>query len=293
MLRTNGCSEAIFGGLLRGDKPLRYIFVDEAGTSAREPVTVVVGIIANADEHVMSAEAMAYEAMGAVPPEFRDEPFHAMQVYGDKKYQDANWSLTDRLELLHAMMRIPRQIGMAVCLAVHWRGAVDFSQNLGRLGLTPAQSDHFAAFQLCLAVADRNIRKHAKPREVATVVAEDVPEMRKHLRAIPQLLRKNPYILPQEMLRRTVGDEEAGYIKQGGDIRITRIRSSVHFVDKEDDPLVQVADACAYGFRRYFAGENFGVEFVRSIVGHESVLRNFASPGGAECYWPSDDSPHF
>src|ERR1700730_8168636 len=72
MMRTNGRSQAIFGGLLWGDRPLRYIFVDEAGTSARERISVVVGIIANADEHVMSAEALALEVLRGVPVKFRD-----------------------------------------------------------------------------------------------------------------------------------------------------------------------------------------------------------------------------
>ena len=71
-----------------------------------------------------------------------------------------------------------------------------------------------------------------------------------------------------------------------GDMRVTRIRNSVHFVEKGEDPLVQVADACAYGFRRYFAKEKFGLEFVQAILGDEKMLRNFAPPGGAECYWP-------
>ncbi|GEM_PF-4149362 len=74
--------------------------------------------------------------------------------------------------------------------------------------------------------------------------------------------------MPQKHMRETISDNEAGFITQSGDIRITRIRNSVHFVDKAEDPLVQVADACAYGFRRFFAKEKFGVEFVRSILRH-------------------------
>lgn len=107
---------------------MRYIFMDEAGTSAKEPVTVVVGIIASADDHVLSAEALAHEMLGAVPVGLRPGfKFHATQIYGDKNYQDAGWSLTDRLELLFNMMSVPKRIGMAISLAAQWRGAVDFS----------------------------------------------------------------------------------------------------------------------------------------------------------------------
>lgn len=266
---------------------VRYIFMDEAGTSAAEPVSVVVGIVADADNHVMSAEGLAIEALGAVPEKVKEGfVFHATQVFGDKKYQENGWSLTDRLELLYAMMAIPRKIGMGICLGTHWRGSVDFSDSYLKAGMSPAQADHFAAFHLCIGVADRNIRKHCGPREVATVVAEDVPDMRKYLKIVPRVLRDNPINLPQEFMRETVSDQEAGYILQKGEIRVSRIRNSVHFVDKAEDPLVQVADACAYGFRRFFAKEKFGVEFARAILGNESLLRNFASPGGCECYWP-------
>src|SRR5205809_1008760 len=100
MMRTNGHSKAFFGGPLWGDHLVRFVFMDEAGTSAHEPVTVVVGLIADADKHVVSAEAAVLEALGAVPAQFKDGfVWHATQVFGDAKFQD-DWSLTDRLRLL-------------------------------------------------------------------------------------------------------------------------------------------------------------------------------------------------
>jgi hypothetical protein len=235
----------------------------------------------------MAAEDLVLEVLGGVPPKFRDGfKFSAKNVFGDEKYQ-ADWSMTDRIELLQSMMSIPRRIGMAVSLGVKWRGATDFSEAHKGLGLTPSESDHLMAFITCLAVADRNIRKHAGHREVATVVAEDHPTMKKHLRHIPREMRKHPIILGPDHLRKTETDLKAGYLTQKGDFRVERIRNSVHFVAKEEDPLVQVADACAYGFRRFFNSEKFGLEFVRSILETESHLKDFASPGGASCFWPN------
>lgn len=282
---TNGWSRAFGSGLLRGDRPMRYVFVDEAGTSAKEPVTVVVGIIADADAHVMSAEAFVRELIDAVPDQHKsDFVFHATQVFGDRRYQ-SDWSMTDRLHLLKGMMRIPRRIGMALTLAAVWRKPGFHGDLPKSLGMTDCQFEHLFAFGVCLAVSDRNIRRKARPREVATVVAEDVPEMRKFLRKVPQVFREHPIHLPPKMLRETEGDKEAGFSTQSGELRITRIRSSVHFVEKADDPLVQVADACAYGLRRYFAGEKFGDEYADAILGDRSLLQNFASPSGAECWW--------
>jgi tRNA(Glu) U13 pseudouridine synthase TruD len=39
-----------------------------------------------------------------------------------------------------------------------------------------------------------------------------------------------------------------------------------------------VADACAFGFRRYFSEQTFGVDFVKSIIGKELVLDDYAGP---------------
>lgn len=264
---------------------MRLIFMDEAGTSALEPVTVVVGIIVHADEHIMSAEAAVAEAIGSVPKQFSEDfVFHATQVYGDNNYKDGGWSLTDRLILLKTMMSIPQKLRMGLAISAVWRGAVDSSNNT--LGLTASQVDHLQAFSYCIGIADRNIRRHADAREVASIVSEDVPEMRKFLKQIPSMLRYNPFYFTQDMMRKTISDEEVGYFTQSGDLSVTRIRRSIHFVEKSDDPLVQVADACAYGLRRFFSNQKFGQDFAEAIVGNVQCLRNFGPPAGAECLWP-------
>lgn len=288
MMRYNGRSSAFFGGPLLGDKPVRFIFVDEAGTSAKEAVTVVVGLIAGADEHVMTAEALVDEVLDTVPLETKKNfVFHATEVFGSIKYRDG-WSLTERLEFLKQMMRIPFRTGMAICVSAHWRGGPHAEEILELM--SPAQADHFFAFLNMVGVADRNIQKHARPREVATLVAEDIPEMRKFLKLVPEILSTGRIRFRPESLRPTIKDEEAGYMQQSGLMRVSRIRKSIHFVEKPDDPLVQVADACAFGLRRFFAKQKFGEDFAQAIVGDLNHLRAFASPGGVECYWPVPES---
>lgn len=288
-VRTDGYSEAFLGGLLIGVELMRYVFMDEAGTSAVEPVSVVVGLIADADNHVMTGEALALEVLKLLPAVVRqDFVFHATNVFAGGKHRDL-WSFNDRLAFLKFMMSIPRRVGMAICLGVHWRGAVDWSKESTPTTLTDAQTDHYLAFINCVGVADRSIRRHAGPREVATIVAEDIPEMRKQLKWGLHWLREQGIHLSPDHLRTTVADEEAGYLVQSGSLQVSRIRKAIHFVEKPDDPMVQVADACAYGFRRYFAGEKFGDDFAQAIMGDLSYLRMFAPPGGAECFWPLEN----
>jgi hypothetical protein len=266
----------LFGDLLWGNKVMRFVYMDEAGTSEREPVTVVVALIVNADEQLMFAEAAVSEVLGAVPEHFRKGfVFHATDVWNDEKYRQS-WMMSDRLALLHAMMALPRRLKIPITLSIIRRNSppVDKMMNLG---LSLAQSQHVQAFISCVAHADRFIRHHADLREVGSVVAEDVPEMRKFLKLAPKVARQMPMTLPSIIL--TEAEKAQGYTTQQTDIRVTRIRNSVHFVGKGDDPILQLADACAFGFRRLFSEQEFGKDFGRSIVGYDISLKDYA--GGA------------
>ncbi|MDR6952700.1 hypothetical protein J2X65_002059 [Ancylobacter sp. 3268] len=267
---------------------MRFIFIDEAGTSAPEPVTVVAGVIADADKHIMSADERIREILQSVPSSIRNDfVFHAMDIFNGSKYKDVDWVPSDRLRLLHRMMSVPRMFSMAICVSTMWRGATPFED----AKLSQEQAELIIAYKHCIAVSDRNIRNHAGPREIAYVVAEDNINMRKYIRNMPAYIKDNPLYIGKDMMRRTEKDDKKGYIDQDGDLSVSRIRNPVHFVEKKADLLVQVADAVAFGFRRYLSEEPMGVDFVRSILGSEEPARVFAAPGGTECYWFHETMP--
>lgn len=267
MFEAQSRPRAFFGGALEGTAPVRYIYVDEAGTSVREPVTIVAGIVVHADRHwKLAADRLA--GILKTVPEVLHPGFisHAKTVWGSHKYRDS-WSLESRLEFLDAIMSLPRLLGIPVSLGVVRRDsyATDTIGNMSR-----EQYQHALAFILCLSQADQYMRDHAGAEEVATVVAENIPEMHSFLRFVTGLFR-TPRTIPQHML-------SAAYPNQDGVIGITRVVDTIHFVEKADSPFLQIADACAFGFRRHFAGESFGKEFVRSIIG-SSVIPTFREDG--------------
>lgn len=278
-MKSDRLPRAMGGGLLLGDKPVRYIFVDEAGTSAKEPCSIVAGIIAHADEHVMLADALVAETLGAVPSQFQhDFVFHAKDVFGGAIYRD-DWSMADRLKLLKSMMSIPRRLGMAIALGVVQRSAT----GLALQSMSLENSHHYFAFMGCISRADKYIRDHAGPREVATVVAEDCPQMQKHLKHIPKLLRTTPIDIHPSWIRMTGEERELGFITQESETRISRTRQAIHFVDKRDDPLLQLADACAYGFRRFFACQPHGDDFAKAILGDRPIKKDDFQDGVSFC----------
>jgi hypothetical protein len=267
---------------------MRFVFVDEAGTSANEPVTVVVGIIANADEHVVMAERLLYEALGGVPQQFREQSpkFHATEIFNSRKFKD-QWPLPSRHNLLKELMSIPRRVGMQVAISAIGR-FIDVPISNDR-GMSASEEDHYIAFGQCISMADRYIRERCGPREIGTVVAEDCPPMRKHLKDTVTRLRLYPVHFPQTAIIPTQEEKEKGYIKQDVTMRVTRIRECIHWSDKSGEPLLQVADACAYGIRRYLAQQQFGPDFMAAIYGTTNLpTEPIGKPGWASIIdWPS------
>lgn len=284
MLASPWVRLSLTGDLLWGDRAVRFIYVDEAGTSENEPITIVVAIIVHADRQLMLAESAIAEAISGVPNKFREGfVFHAAQIWGDEKYRDDDvWTLADRLYLLKQVMAVPRKLGLAISIGLARRHEHDVSaEKLKALGVTATQWDHMMAFSMCIARADKWIRDRAQSNEVGSVVAEDVPDMRRFLRVAPQVMRE----IPQNVgpVRATVEEQRLGYITQHTEMRVTRIRNIVHFIQKEDDPLLYLADACAFGFRRFFSEQKFGDEFAAAILVRADILNkeDFAGPASA------------
>jgi hypothetical protein len=245
---------------------MRFIFVDEAGTSTNEPITVVVGIILHADFHLILAETLLNECLGAVPLPLRDGFIvHATDVWNNPAYR-VGWEITDRLNFLNSIMNIPRKLGMAIAIGLVRREAPEI-EGFTKIGLSLEQQQHLMAFRGCLARADKYIRDYAAPTEVGTVVAEDIPEMRRFLADIPKKTRDITPVRSRNSLHATQKDIDLGYNTQQTEQRMTRIRQSIHFVKKDEDPMLQIADVCAFGIRRYFSKLQFGNEFAHALFG--------------------------
>jgi hypothetical protein len=54
---------------------------------------------------------------------------------------------------------------------------------------------------------------------------------------------------------------ENGRRQQG----ISQIQGGVQFADKAQAPILQVADACAFSFRRFFANQEYGSELIAAM----------------------------
>jgi Protein of unknown function (DUF3800) len=273
---------AFFGGPLKGWAPVRYIYVDEAGTSANEPVTVVVGIILHADRDYARTEEKLARALESVPEKFRkDFVFHAKSIWADRKYRDG-WSRQERLKLLYDVMSIPRLLNLPVAMGMVRRNS--FAPE-GNPKITKIQFQHAMAFYYCISRADNFIRDHGEDGEVATIVAEDTPGMHKFLRKIVNHLKDNPHYTKKENIIQNVLEKATGIFNQKLVDKVERVKDTVHFVEKKDGPLLQIADACAFAFRRFFAEESWGEEFVWKVIGRPLFKEDYTGPASGACFY--------
>jgi hypothetical protein len=192
------------------------------------------------------------------------------------------WGLNERIAFLQAVMALPRQLNMPISLGIQRRGAIPPRQSSN---LSAAHQDHVWAFLFCISQADKYMRYETNAGEVATAIAEDVDSVKNSIRAMVRHIKQNPTVLPRSVIRPTRAERELGIIEQSGELSVTRIVDSVHFASKQDGPLLQIADACAFGFRRFFAKQECGIEFVRAIFGADFPnIDDWDGPGTGQTF---------
>jgi Protein of unknown function (DUF3800) len=275
----------MFGCSLEGFARVRFVYVDEAGTSAHEPVVVVAAIIAHADTHCEAVEARIAKVMEKVPQPFRDKYpiFHAKTIWGSRDFRD-EWDLTARKALLQEVMSIPREMKLAVAFGAERK---DDPVPPEIASAPRAMVSHGIAFQTCIALADGWIREFAAPDEVGTVIAEDVPAYKTSLRFLAEGLKAGGFVSPGTARRHGANTGSA----LEGVYKITRIRLPIHFVAKQDEPLLQIADACAFGFKRYLCEYSHGSDFVSAILGPEKSIDKDARGGKGGLFFWSHPGP--
>ena len=279
--------KAIFGDNLWGTKAMRFLFMDEAGTSGapHEIVRVVATIIVDADSQLLRAEAALKEVLGAVPDKFaKNFIFHAEEIWGSPRFRDDAWPMTDRKLLLESVMAIPRRLGLPIAFGICWADT-PLGPVSEDLGLAANEEQYFFAFRHAVTHADRWIRNKCDPEEIGTIVAENT-DMKVNLGRCLKISRSGSFTHPKGMLAPTDEEQRLGYVKQDGTLRVTRTRPTIHWVEKGDDPLVWLADACAFGLKRFFAEKDFGLDFCTAIMGGSLNLNDYKRGPCSGGYFP-------
>ena len=260
------------------------LYVDEAGTSANEPVTVVVGIIVHVDITLHIAESVIeslfdYYVPGKIRKNF---VFHFKDIMGDRKLKDS-WSFKSRLELIDKLLPLIRSMGFGISIG-KVRRDTPAEPVIGNL--TQSQMQHVTAFGQCLARADKYVRDHGSSDESLEVIAEHVPKMVKYLNLVTQFHKEayRDYPINNQTVRLTQEEIVSGKISQTPTGRTERIISPVIFLKKGEDPILQLADLGAFVFRRYFAEGRFGLEWITNLLGETPTWEDWQGSKSFYCF---------
>ena len=146
------------------------------------------------------------------------------------------------------------------------------------LKIKPHDWDHICAFQVCIAETDKFLRRATAPEEVATLVAEDVEHMRKFLRRIMEGLKRKSHHLGPEYIRQDVTDIRPELQTFGTALKVEKIIDCAHFAAKQEAPLLQIADACAFTIRRWINNQTRGDDLMKAMLGDLPVISDYSGP---------------
>jgi hypothetical protein len=258
---------------LAGEKVVRVVYIDESSHSAREPFAVVGGIILDPDKQWrVLAEALDELRQRRVPAEINTEDFffHAAELYNGAKHRQT-WDEEGRRQTLEELVMLPMKLRLPLVFGIQRRfEAPEITSNQASL------SDHAVAFAYCLGGADWFMKTHTPPDQLAMIVAEQRKEARETLESA------HAYLLTQRSTD-----------VMGDDFPITRIKSAPSFSTKRVEPLLQIADACAWVLQRHLKGGRDAERFTQAMFGRFAnpvslgVLRSVI--GDRVCFWwPSE-----
>lgn len=239
------------------------IYVDEAGTGG-EPVTVVAAVLIDVDlqwqdvyQHLRDLAARFFPEMKPI-----DVIFHVKDIHNGSGIF-AGKSLEQRRGMIEAVVALPRAYRLPV--SIGWAHTTYEGRPEYRKPLERKLASHKVAYMQALVAAERYMREFAREGELASVVAEHVPEAKNLLNAVQWTLQQRDPSesgLPQHMKEF---------------LPVTRIIHSIHFASKASTPLLQIADACAAVAARYLAHRKGSDAMFNLMVGGAQTDTNAPS----------------
>jgi len=217
---------------------MRFVFLDEGGISAHEPMVVVSGVIVDGDTQVEPLEARLSELIEKhIPkPDRAGFVFHAKDIWAGGKYfknRDV-WPWERRASILDDLAAIPKALEIPI---VFGRLSKDVMLREHPGAATMSARDrsvnaHAIAFLSCTLNVEEHMRLVWR-NEIAQLVAEDNSDARAAIKGSFDLLRN-----PSDNLRKS------------DLVPLKRIRGPVLFAEKAESRPLQLADTCAFFVRR-------------------------------------------
>ena len=221
---------------------VRFAHIDEAGTSRREEFCVVAGVVSHPDRQWIEINQHLSQLADAFVPKVDREGivFHAKDIWhGSKKFRRNDWPRAMRLELLHELAKIPQKFSLPVVTGVIEKAKHDWDAPHGTANWQAY--NYSLAFGICAVHFEYVLREMCEPEELGTIIAEDVPEMRRYAKWGYGILRNPDHEWPET-------ENVKNYMP------MERVVEQPLFTAKADSGILQVADLVAFTISRRMNG---------------------------------------
>ncbi len=220
----------------------RFVYLDESGISNpdQEPYTVMAGAIIDPDHQWRALETYYRDLANTCFPneDTYRFVFEAKHIWnGSNKFSREKWTFQQRIRLLHQLARVPKMFNIPITMAALKRSelrkiVLQKYPNIKEHEIKSIEyTEVFIESAMCV---DYWIRKNA-PTEVATLIAEDTPRIKKNIRFLHEAYTN------QETNRNDA------FIS-------SHIIDAVFYAKKKESILLQIADHCAFIIKRKLMG---------------------------------------
>jgi len=242
---------------------MRFIYLDESGISTKERVTVVVGLIVNADEQLNPVEERLETLIDKYVPEQHRQgfAFHATDLfhgggrYFDRRVFPLEWSHLILKQILH----VPGELKLPIVYGFSEKTAV-YEQFKKTKPKHAAAIHHAYTYSLCAVAAERYMRENGQS-EVATLILENNENAQRAIKLIHSLMQSRQ---PSDEFSAVLTDLKQMAL---GCLPITKIKHEPFFTSKENYVL-QIADAYAFTVRRFLEEKKDIAEFCDVLTGN-------------------------
>jgi hypothetical protein len=256
---------------------VRLVYLDEAGTSGTATSLAVAGIIVHGDRQWAQVDARVREVIEKwIPADDRLEfVFHATDIFHGSRYFDRNkaeWRDRDRRwAVLTDLAQILADFGLPVVVGTYDKSRMQIEGDQLREVSQRSEDLHLVAAIDCLYWADLWLALNA-PDEHAAVVHEDGPEAKAAIKRVLRLMR-----YPDLLADWPDGHNPADIYA----LPFNHIVDTVHFAEKADARLLQLADLCAFMIGRAVQNRSVPPAPMRIILERVDWIKQMQGRPGA------------
>lgn len=244
---------------------MRLVYVDEAGISSpeQEPFMIVAAVIVSADRDLVAVERHLDRVVERWIPEHlrHDFVFHAHELFnGTKKgsgkafeRDHPDWPLQKRLQIADDLAAIPKKFRLPIPFAFSERAKFpatpEAKANYETLDTAKRiAAEHMTTFMACALMVEHWMRTHAS-NEVCLMVVEDNDQSRQYIRQAQSFHQKRGVL---------------DFLDEGArkHFPLRKIKEDPLFQKKRKSSVLQLADFCAYVFKKNMMKDDRYARFI-------------------------------